>query len=405
MKRKVMEIIKKIARDNNFYIDKYNGREFDFIEEIPFLEKQELITDQKNYPPFGKLLNCKMKEIIRIHRTSGTSQAPLLIPITLEDEKVIKNVGSKAFKLLGVDNDEIVINCMNYSMWMGGMMDHLSIQESGAIVVPFGVGNTENLIELILSMNKVSIHATPSYMKIIKNVLSEKFNKAPKDLKLYRGYFGGESALQSNEFREKLEKEWGFQAYNANYGLSEVMSIIGSECKHKKGLHFLANGSLFPEIVDMKNQKVMIERNAVGELVLTNLNMEAQPLIRYKTGDVIKIIDTETCECGDRSFRFEVIGRTDDMIVVKGINFFPESIRNYVSDSESFTGNYRVIVPKGDLIEQFDVEVEYKDTINNDDVERLRKRIKSNLFVNPNIITTKKIEDSTGNKFKLLWRV
>lgn len=404
MKSNILEIIKKVVLSNDFYIEKYKGNEFNSIEEIPFLEKKELIEDQKKYPPFGKLLNCMMNDIIRVHRTSGTSQSPLLIPITLEDEKVIKSVGSKAFRQLGVSKDEIVINCMNYSMWMGGMMDHLSIQESGAIVIPFGVGNTENLIQLILGMEKVSIHATPSYMKIIKNVLMEKFGKNPKDLGLFRGYFGGESALQSNEFREKLEFEWGFQAYNANYGLSEVMSIIGSECQHKKGLHFLADGSLYPEIVDMKNQSAKIESDAIGELVLTNLNMEAQPLIRYKTGDIIKILSTETCDCGESSFRFEVVGRTDDMIVVKGINFFPESVRNYVCDIESFTGNYRVIAPKGNLIEQFDIEVECH-SFNEEDVERLRKKIQNNLFVNPNIKTTEKIEDNTGNKFRLLWRV
>lgn len=404
MNSNVLEIIKKIARNNDFYNQKYNCNDFCSIEEIPFLKKKELIEDQKNNPPFGKLLNCPMKDIIRIHRTSGTSQAPLFIPITLGDENVIKKIGAKAFKQLGISEDEIVINCMNYSMWMGGMMDHLSIQESGAIVIPFGVGYTENLIQLILGLKKVSIHATPSYMKIIKNVLKEKYGKEPKELGLLRGYFGGESALQSNLFREKLESEWGFEAYNANYGLSEVMSIFGGECRAKKGLHFLADGSLYAELIDVNNQIVNIETNATGELILTNLDMEAQPLIRYKTGDVIKIISTGICECGESSFRFEIIGRTDDMIVVKGINFFPESIRNYICNISSFTGNYRVIAPKDNPVEQFEIEVECN-SINADDVEILGKKIQSNLFVNPKIKTTSKIENDEGNKFKLLRRV
>lgn len=400
----ILEIVRKAVKNNEFYNRKYKDHWFESIEEIPFLEKRELIDDQKNNPPFGKLLNCKIKDIIRVHRTSGTSHSPLLIPITLKDERIIKKIGAKAFKLLGISDEEIVINCMNYSMWMGGMMDHLSIQESGAIVIPFGVGNTENLIQLILGLDKVSIHATPSYMKIIKNVLNEKFNKKPKDLGLLRGYFGGESALQSQEFREKLELEWGFEAFNANYGLSEVMSIIGSECRFKKGLHFLADGSLYPELIDENNKIIDLKTNATGELVLTNLNIEAQPLIRYKTGDVIRVVSTEICDCGEHSFRFELIGRTDDMIVVKGINFFPESVRKYICDISSFTGNYRVLAPKGNPVDHFEIEVECNN-FNNEDVEKLRKQIQKNLFVNPKIKTTSKLETSSGNKFKLLKRI
>jgi phenylacetate-CoA ligase len=230
--------------------------------------------------------------------------------------------GSRAFKTAGMNENDIVINCMNYCMWMGGFMDHQSMEATGAAVVPYGVGKTENLIAMLLDIDAPCIHSTPSYLATIRKVLQEKYGLSPRHLGMKKGFLGGEAGMQDESFRQKIESEWEMKAINANYGLSEVMSIIGSECGRREGLHFTAAPYLYVEIYEPVSKTVKpIEAGVTGELVLTNLVKEAQPLIRYRTGDIVEIISTDSCSCGNEGFRFLLRGRSDDMLVIKGINF------------------------------------------------------------------------------------
>lgn len=403
--KKVEELLKK----SNFYKRIYNGKKFKHFKDIPLINKNDLLLDQKLYPPFGSNLIVPIQKINRLHRTSGTSNTPLILGLTKQDVYTIAKTGAKAFKVAGMEPGDIVFNCMNYCMWMGGGMDHLSIEETGAVAIPYGVGNTENLIQLMLDLKPVCIHATPSYLSIIEKVAKEKFNIGVRELSIKKGFFGGEGGMQDKTLRDNIEKKWNMQAFDANYGMSEAMSIMGAECKYKNGLHFTAQEVLYPELkleeTDICNNN-NIQKGVIGELVVTNLEKEAQPLIRYATGDIIEIISTEVCECGEKSFRFKVVGRRDDMIVVKGINFYPESIREIITQFEVCTGNYSVLIPESKLVDRIKlmIEIKTKDIDKENLGKIISKKIRSKYFVTCMIefVTYLEVE---GNKQKIVKKI
>jgi phenylacetate-CoA ligase len=231
-------------------------------------------------------------------------------------------------------------------MWAGGVTDHLSLEATGAAVIPFGVGNTSRLIETIRGLRPTAISCTPSYAARLELVLREEFSLAPRDLRLQKALFGGEGGLQDPSVRARIEDVWGMQAIDANYGMAEVLSIFGAECPERRGLHFHGQGLLYPELIDPDSLKPLpMAAGRVGELVVTNLIREAQPLIRYRTGDVITILGTEACPCGRRSLRFRVEGRSDDMIVVRGVNVYPSAVSRLLSQRpEWFTGEFEFVL-------------------------------------------------------------
>jgi|TARA_B110000483_G_scaffold145523_1_gene173781 phenylacetate-CoA ligase len=308
-----------------FNKSKYNSKNFKFTD-IPFLTKQDLLNDQKNKKPFGEILSVSDKEILRVHKTSGTSTAPLMIFLTKKDIESVVEIGAKTFRQSGLNKNDRIIHCLNFNMWSGGVTDYLSLEETGATCIPFGTGNTEMLIQTIKKLKINAISCTPSYIFKIYDKCQE-LGINFKSLKLKKGFFGGENFIQISNMRKIIEKKFGISAIDANYGLSEVLSIIGGENQNKNGLIFNAQGILYPEIIDKKGKNTQIKKGAEGELVLTTLKKEAQPLFRYRTNDTIKILESfNEKENGLARFRFRIIGRTDEMFNIKGVNFFPESI-------------------------------------------------------------------------------
>lgn len=379
--------------------------------ELPILRKKDLLQDQKLVPPFGSNLQVSIAALERVHRTSGISDTPLLLALTKKDIENVARTGRKAFELAGLGKDDIIINCMNYCMWMGGFMDHQSLAATGAAVIPYGVGNTENLIRLILSIPGVCIHSTPSYLGKIEQIAKEKFGLLPAELHIKKGLFGGEGGLSEKNFRKKLTEKWGMDVYDANYGMSEVMSIIASEDAAKDGLNFIAGDTVYPEIYLRDKQcaaNSFIQKGTVGELVLSNRCKEAQPLIRYGTGDVIEIIDVNKNEDPVLEFKFRVVGRSDDMIVVKGINFYPAALRSLIASCALCTGVYQVQILKEPIIDKVRVIVELEHGDRESELSELRMKlqheIKKKYFVTCNIVFTEQIKEE-GNKLKLIERV
>jgi phenylacetate-CoA ligase len=211
---------------------------------------------------------------------------------------------------------------------MGGITDHQSLEATGAAVVPWGVGNTHTLLQMIRDVKIDAIHCTPSYMAILDDVLVREFGMQPRDLGLKLGLFGCEPGIECPEFRDSIESRWGMRAVNANYGMADVLSILGGECQSRAGLHFVGQGSVMVELIQPESlERLPIEAGVEGEFVLTNTNRRAQPVVRYRTGDVVRIVGHGRCGCGRSSFRFQVKGRTDDMLVVRGVNVYPGAIR------------------------------------------------------------------------------
>lgn len=326
-------------------INKNNAENLDFFHHLPFTEKNELILEQEKFPPFGRL-SVKIQKIQRIHKTSGTSGRPFYVALTGKDIEANRESGQRAYMCAGLNSGDTIIHCLNYCMWAGGITDHLSLEATGASVIPFGVGNTKQLIDAIRELNPNSISCTPSYMSRLEVVLKEEYNLDPLDLCLKKGFFGGEGGLQNPFVRKKIEDTWNIEAIDANYGMADVLSIFGSECPYRTGLHFHGQGIIHVEIIDPKTEESLpVEKGVTGEMVLTNLIREAQPLIRYRTRDIITILGTDTCSCGRKSFRFRVEDRIDDMIVIRGINVYASAIASLLSEyPEYFSGEFEIIL-------------------------------------------------------------
>jgi phenylacetate-CoA ligase len=296
-------------------------------------------------------------------------------------------------------------------MWMGGYTDHQSLEEAGAAVIPFGVGHTKELIETILAIRPHAIHCTPSYLRKIEVILFEQFQLKPHDLKLKLGLFGAEPGLQNKAFRTEIESKWGITAMNANYGMADVLSMFGAECYYKEGMHFMGDDLLYPELINSETlENIGIAEGVTGELVLSNLQKQAQPVVRYRTKDVIRIITTKNCPCGHPGFKFEVIGRSDDMIVVKGVNVFLSTIENIIGKHlEALTGQYQVHVSRTIPVDRFRLvfEIKREYLFNAETVQQnLYNDFEKILFLKPEMHIVKQGElPITEGKTKRLFRI
>ena len=378
---------------------------------LSFTTKDELLKDQESFPPFGSNLCINVTDIQRIHETSGTTNKPLILALSITDIRTTIEIGAHCFKSAGLKKEDCVIHCLNYNMWSGGYTDHQSLEHAGASVIPFGVGNSHKLIETIILLRPSAIHCTPSYLKKLELVIRDDFKIEPNKLQISLGLFGAESGLQSPVFRKNIEDTWGMKAMNANYGLSDVLSIFGAECKHQKGLHFFGSEVLYPELIDPNTLKnISIKKGSIGELVLTNLQKEAQPLLRYRTNDVIKILSTDKCTCGNNGFIFNIVGRSDDMIVIKGLNVYINSIEKILNNFEEInTGIYQIYVNKYSPIDRMQIKIEINEYYSDFNTlkDSITKKIQNKIGITPEIELFSigqlpRSEGKTRNLFKTL---
>jgi phenylacetate-CoA ligase len=324
--------------------------------DLPFTEKREVLADQEAHPPFGSLpVTTDPGLLRRVHSTSGSTGRPFVVVLSERDVAETHDAGARAFRCAGVRPGDRVVHCLNYQLWAGGLTDHLSLEAAGATVVPFGVGNTHRLIETIRQLRVTTISCTPSYMRRLEQVLEAEFHLRPRDLGLKRGLFGGEGGLQDPAVRGRVEDVWGIQAMDANYGMADVLSIFGAECPARTGLHFHGQGILRLELIDpASGASLPLETGRTGEMVLTHLAREAQPLLRYRTRDVIRVTGLEEpCACGRRSLRFVVVGRSDDMVVVRGVNVYPGNIAGVLAEfGARLSGEYELVVESPPPVER-----------------------------------------------------
>jgi len=371
-----------IHKNSKFYSNKYKAAGLDFrdfpsqydLQDLPFTEKSEILKDQEKNPPFGSILSVPHNKLIRIHRTSGSSDRPVFVALTQHDVDNILEAGARSYWCAGVRPNDLIVHCLNYCLWMGGLTDHMCLEHTGATVIPYGVGNSKNLIETIKHLHPTGISCTPSYLSKLEVILRQDFKLDPKDLQLKTGFFGGEPGIQNPETRKMIEEKWGIVAVDANYGMADVLSIFGSECKYQKGLHFHGQGILHAELVDPHTGKNLdFKEGQVGELVFTNLKREGQPLIRFRSHDLAEIVGTGPCDCGRDGFRFKILGRSDDMLIVKGINVFPNAIADVLSKFlTSLTGEFEIILDSPPPYDLLKIRAEYRKTENPESVNALK---------------------------------
>ncbi|WP_343082470.1 phenylacetate--CoA ligase family protein [Ostreiculturibacter nitratireducens] len=339
-----------VARNSPFFQALWDGRtppkRLEDLPELPFSDKAGLRLSQPAHPPFGTYLAAAPEKVSRLHRTSGTTGQAMNLAMSARDCEITEVVGGRAQALAGLGPGTMVVHCLNYQMWMGGLTDHLTLERTGATVVPFGVGSTELLVRTILETGITAISCTPSYPTVLERVVAEKFpNLAPADLGLKLGLFGGEPGLDDPAYRQRIRDIWGMEPRNANYGVSDVFCNFAAQCEHESDLHFVAHDVLHVELIDPESGAPKpIESGVEGELVLTHLDRECQPLVRFRTGDIISVQGTGPCACGCAGFRFRVVGRSDDMVVVRGLNMFPTMVAAVVSGFAELSGDYRIVL-------------------------------------------------------------
>ncbi|MDH3741462.1 MAG: hypothetical protein OER56_07680, partial [Hyphomicrobiales bacterium] len=353
-----------VSANSQFYRQMLRGRSLSGnlaeLADLPLTDKEMIRADQSENPPFGAYLAADQGRVSRIHRTSGTSGVAMNLALSAADAVMTAKVGARAQKAAGLGPGHRVVHCLNYQLWMGGYTDHATLEETGATVIPYGVGGTEGLIRVIRDLGITAISCTPSYPAVLQQVLADRFpDLKPCDLGLKLALFGGEPGLDEPAFRQRLEYTWGFAARNANYGVSDVLCNFAGQSEFTNDLHFVAQDVLYPELIDPQTGKEKPWRGGEsGELVLTHLAKQCQPLVRFRTGDIIELTGTDPAECGRSAPRFQVVGRSDDMVVVRGLNVFPAMLAGIVSAFTELSSEYRITLDQKPPYDLLPLEVE-----------------------------------------------
>ncbi|RLI79733.1 phenylacetate--CoA ligase [Archaeoglobales archaeon] len=342
------------------------------ITKLPFTTKEDF---KVNYP-FGLFAVPKQK-IIRIHTSSGTSGKPKVVGYTARDLENWINMVARCMYMVGVRSKDVFQNMVSYTFFTGGLGFHYAAERIGAMVVPAGTGNTERQIRYMIDFGTTVIHATPSYAMHIKEV-AESLKIKPDETGLRIGCFGAEP--WSNNTRKRLEDAFNIKAFDS-YGLSEMNGPgVAFECEEQNGLHIWAD-HYFIEIVDKNGEAV--SEGEKGELVLTPLTKEALPLIRYKTGDVTFVMDDE-CSCGRTHPKIHrILGRADDMIVVRGINVFPSQIEHVLMQIPEVGDHFQVLITRNGSLDEITVKVEMRDeafTGELSDFKRIQSKVQRELY-------------------------
>lgn len=376
-----------VANSSDMYRAKWAGIDVAGIKdpaglaELPFTTKTELRESQERQPPFGDFLACEAAEISRVHRTSGATGRFVYTALTRADLDLTHDCGARSFWAAGLRPHHRVIHCLNYQLWMGGFTDHANLETTGACVFPFGVGNSAGLVSVIREAGITALSSTPSYPNYLERVVREELGIEPRELGLELGLFGGEPGLDNPDYRARIEGAWGMQAMNANYGVSDVLCNFASVCRDNYQLHFLGTGALLFQLIDpVTTENIPITDGAIGEMVLTHLAKQAQPLVRYRTSDLIQILGTGPCACGRTTPRFKVIGRSDDMLHVKGINVFPNGVAKVLHALvPEVTGEFQIVLDHPSPHTSLNITVEHGPHVKPEDMDGLTRKVTTNI--------------------------
>jgi phenylacetate-CoA ligase len=343
-------------------------RSLEDLDRLPFTTKADL---RDNYP--FDLLAVPMKEVIRLHASSGTTGKPTVVGYTRNDITLWSDLMARTYAAAGVTEDDVIHNAYGYGLFTGGLGFHYGAERLGAAVIPISGGNTKRQLMLMRDFGSTVLCCTPSYSLLIAEVAQEDGIDL-RSLPLKVGLFGAEP--WSERMREEIESRLGIVALNV-YGLSEVIGPgVSVECTEKKGMHIFED-QFIPEIID-PNTNQRLPDGEMGELVFTCVTKQALPLIRYRTRDRTRLL-REKCGCGRTTARMErVVGRTDDMIIVRGVNVFPSQIESVLLQAGEVEPQYQIVVDRTtDYMDELDVLVEAPAQIYSDQqrLVQLEKRL------------------------------
>ena len=343
------------------------------LARLPFTRKDEL---RQTYP-YG-LLACPREDVVEIHTSSGTTGTPVVGAYTTADLKLWSEVMARTLAMAGCTAADTVQNAYGYGLFTGGLGVHYGARRIGANLLPVSSGNTRRQLMVMRDFGTTLLTCTPSYALFLAEAAREEGFDL-RDLPLKAGCFGAEP--WSETMRDEIETKLGLRAHDI-YGLTELIGPgVAAECAYRDGLHFNED-YFYPEIVDPDSGEVLPE-GAKGELVITSLGREGSPLLRYRTRDITYLM-REPCACGRTTVRIHrLLGRTDDLMIIRGVNCFPSQIENVLLRIEGTQPHYQIVIDRGAThLDEIEIQVEVEDAIFSDitrGMEQLRSRIHAEL--------------------------
>lgn len=321
------------------------------IQKLPFTVKTDL---RDNYPT--GLFAAPLKDIVRFHASSGTTGKPIVVGYTRNDMDVWADCCARLAAAAGVTEHDICQVAFGYGMFTGGFGLHQGLEKLGASVIPHSSGNSERQLMFMQDLGTTVLVSTPSYALHLSEIMAQS-GIQPDDLKLRVGLFGGEG--HTPEMRNLIEQRLGITD-TQNYGLTEIVGPgVSYECLAFSGMH-INEDFFYPEIIDPKTGEVLPE-GSEGELVFTTLTKEGIPMLRYRTKDITRLV-YEPCSCGRTNVRMELVrGRSDDMMIIRGVNVFPSQIEAVLMTIEGIGPHYQIIVTTEHFMDQIEVQVELID--------------------------------------------
>ena len=361
---RLQSTIHRVYRNVPFYrrmfdkegIDPDSFSRIEDIKKIPFTTKNDL---RENYP-YG-LFAVPLREVVRIHTSSGTTGMPIVVGYTKGDLKIWSELVARVLSAGGVTKDDVIQIAFNYGLFTGAFGFHYGAEKIGASVIPVSIENPRKQIKIMQDYKTTALISTPSYALLIANTILE-MDINPNFLSLKFGLFGAEP--WSERIRKEIEEKLKITATD-NYGLSEVMGPgVAGECLEKNGLHINEDHFLF-EIIDPHTLEPL-EEGQTGELVITTLTKEAFPVLRFRTGDLTRFLPGK-CPCGRTLRRIDrIMGRTDDMIIIRGLKIFPSQIETILYEIEGKQPNYQIILERQSGVDNITILLEVTEDIFSD---------------------------------------
>jgi phenylacetate-CoA ligase len=338
-------------------------RTLDDLRKLPFTHKDDL---RDNYP-FG-MFAVPMDNVVRIHASSGTTGKPTVVGYTARDVQTWAELMARTLMAAGASKNDIVHNAYGYGLFTGGLGFHYGAEKLGASVIPISGGNTRRQVMIMKDFGATILTCTPSYALHIAEV-AEEMGVSFRDLKFKAGVFGAEPWTE--QMRQEIERKLNLKAMDI-YGLSEIIGPgVSVECiEAQSGLHVFED-HFIPEIIDPRTEEVL-PYGTPGELVFTTITKEAFPVIRYRTRD-ISILHPEPCRCGRTMVRMgRVQGRSDDMLIIRGVNVFPSQIESVIMETEGVEPHYQLVVERVASLDQLTVLVEVNEKLFSDEIKNLQ---------------------------------
>jgi phenylacetate-CoA ligase len=374
------EQIAYLLERSPFYREKLAGQEPGGLEEIarlPLTDKSEIRATVTPENPIGAHLCAEPHEIVRIYSTSGTTGTPSYIPLTAQDLENWVTGSARSYAASGIQAGQRIVSTYNAGPFVAGAA-LAAFDRLGLTHIPVGTGNTDRLIKAVELLRPEAVVTTPSYAAYL---VERDFDRSSVERVLVAGEPGGGEP----EFRAKLEAGWGARVTEA-MGIGDIGVSLWGECEQRRGMHLGAHGFVHPELIDPETgEAVPMEDGATGELVLTHLRHRAAPLLRFRTRDHV-VVRTTPCPCGRSGPRIRCLGRTDDMLIVRGVNVFPSAVREVVSGFAPEVSGHILVRPQAAGVKQeppLPVSVELAQDARADAAlaESIRDRLRSVLVV------------------------